>query len=65
MSAYAFVATGDVIEFDLNGTAQTALVLLSSSDMMILDMCDGEVPMVVDARDLGEVRVFDPMLLAA
>lgn len=66
MSTTTFhVATGDVIEFEVNGSLETALVLLTSGDMMILDLCDGEVPMVVEMKEVGNVRVFNPMLIAA
>ena len=50
--------TGDVIEVDISGTIETALVLLASDDMVILDLCDGEVPLVVERKDLHAVRVF-------
>jgi hypothetical protein len=50
--------TGDVIEVDISGTIETALVLLASDDMVILDLCDGEVPLVFDRKDLHAVRVF-------
>jgi hypothetical protein len=50
--------TGDVIEVDIDGTIETALVLLASDDMVILDLCDGEVPLVFELKDLQAVRVF-------
>lgn len=50
--------TGDVIEVDISGTIETALVLLASDGMVILDLCDGEVPLVFELRDLHAVRVF-------
>ncbi len=50
--------TGDVIEVDISGTIETALVLLASDDMVILDLCDGEVPLVFELKDLHTVRVF-------
>ena len=50
--------TGDVIEVDISGTIETALVLLASDGMVILDLCDGEVPLVFELKDLHAVRVF-------
>lgn len=51
---------GDVIEIDVNGETASALVLLVSSDAVILDACDGSTPFVVRVDELGDVRVFDP-----
>ncbi len=53
------VATGDVIEFDCGGDAVTALVLLSTPEAIILDACDGSMPIVVKPEELGSFRVFD------
>lgn len=53
------VATGDVIEFDCGGDAMTALVLLSTPEAIILDTCDGSMPIVVKPEELGSFRVFD------
>lgn len=50
--------TGDVIEVAINGIFETALVLLASDDMVILDLCDGEVPLVFELKDLQSLRVF-------
>ena len=54
------VKTGDVVELDVNGEAVTALVLLATPEAVILDPCDGTMPLVVRPEHLGEVRVFDP-----
>jgi hypothetical protein len=51
--------TGDVIELDINGTTQSALILLAADDMAVIDLCDGSTPIVVKAEELGDVRVFD------
>lgn len=53
------VRTGDVIELEINGATQSALVLLAAHDMAVLDPCDGNTPIVVRAEDLGDVRVFN------
>jgi hypothetical protein len=50
--------TGDVIEVAIDGIIETALVLLASDDMVILDLCDGEVPLVFELKDLHALRVF-------
>jgi len=54
------VKTGDVVELDVNGEAVTALVLLATPEAVILDPCDGTMPLVFRPEHLGEVRVFDP-----
>jgi hypothetical protein len=50
--------TGDVIEIDIDGEATTALVLLATHEMVILDPCDGSMPLVARTGELGRVRVF-------
>jgi hypothetical protein len=58
--------TGDVIEIDVdtdNGIESvTALVLLATNEMVILDACNGRTPIVVRTDELGPVRVFDPTM---
>jgi hypothetical protein len=49
---------GDVIELDLDQQSATALVLLATSEFVILDACDGSTPLVCRMADLGPVRVF-------
>ena len=49
---------GDVIELDIEGEATTALVLLANHDLVILDPCDGSMPLVARTTELGHVRVF-------
>ena len=51
---------GDVIELDIDDQSATALVLLATHEMVILDPCDGRTPIVVHMSDLGSWRVFDP-----
>jgi hypothetical protein len=51
---------GDVIEMDSNGDAVSALVLLATHEFVMLDACDGTMPIVVRMEDLGDVRVFEP-----
>jgi hypothetical protein len=54
------VQTGDVVEIDVDGDAVTAMVLLATPEAVILDPCDGSMPMVFRPEHLGDVRVFDP-----
>jgi hypothetical protein len=53
------VTTGAVIEFDIEGDALTALVLLATPEAVILDACDGSLPFVLRPDELGSFRVFD------
>jgi hypothetical protein len=59
------ISSGDVIEFTYEGETTTALVLLASADTVILDTCDGSTPVVLPLEDLLDVRVFQPLALAA
>jgi hypothetical protein len=54
------VQTGDVIELDVNGEAISALVLLATPEAVILDPCDGTMPIVFRPEDLNSARIFDP-----
>jgi hypothetical protein len=54
------IHTGDVIEIDIDDQSATALVLLATHEMVILDPCDGRTPICVRTEELGTVRVFDP-----
>jgi hypothetical protein len=54
-----YVMTGDVIEIDVEGEAITALVLLATPEAVILDPCDGSMPMVFRPEHLNDARVFD------
>lgn len=56
---------GDVIEIDAPDGAVTALVLLANAKMVILDLCDGSTPVVLDRVDLRPYRVFSDDRLAA
>ena len=58
-SVETIVATGAVIEFDVEGEAHTALVLLATPEAVIVDACDGSMPFVLRADELGSFRVFD------
>jgi hypothetical protein len=49
---------GDVIELDIDGEATTALVLLATHELAILDLCDGSMPLVAHMAEIGPVRVF-------
>lgn len=55
------IATGDVLEFDLDGEAVTALVLLAADQAVILDKCDDSTPFVLKADELIGYRKFDPV----
>jgi len=54
------VETGDVVEFELEGELTTALVLLASDDALILDLCDGEMPLVARLDEITGLRRFSP-----
>lgn len=54
------VATGDVVELDVDGGTISAMVLLATPEAVILDTCDGSTPFVVRPELLTDVRVFDP-----
>jgi hypothetical protein len=56
---------GDVIEIDAPDGPVTALVLLANAKMVILDLCDGSTPVVLDRIDLRPYRVFSDTALAA
>jgi hypothetical protein len=55
------VATGDVIEIDVDGEAISAMVLLATPEAVILDACDGSTPFVIRPELLVNVRIFDPL----
>ena len=54
------VETGDVVELELEGQLATALVLLASDDTLILDLCDGEMPLVARLHEISGLRRFAP-----
>jgi len=56
---------GDVIEIDGPHGAVTALVLLATPKMVILDLCDDSTPVVVERASLRPYRVFADASLAA
>jgi hypothetical protein len=56
---------GDVIEIDALDGPVTALVLLVNAKMVIIDLCDGSTPVVLDRVDLRPYRVFSDTALAA
>ena len=56
---------GDVIEVDGPDGAITALVLLASPKMVILDLCDDSTPIVIERHLLRPYRVFSEAHLAA
>ena len=56
---------GDVIEVDGPDGAITALVLLASPKMVILDLCDDSTPIVIERHLLRPYRVFSDAALAA
>lgn len=54
------INAGDVIEFEADGLAASALVLLVSDDAVILDLLDGSMPIVAKFVELGNYRLFTP-----
>jgi hypothetical protein len=54
------IETGDVIELELEGETTTAMVLLSTGEMVILDLNDGSTPIVARLDELGDFRLFAP-----
>lgn len=56
------VRTGSVIELDIDGEAITALVLLATPEAVILDACDGSMPIVFRADELPPLRIFDDVV---
>ena len=52
------IETGNVLEVKIDGEWMSALVLLANDDSVILDTCDGTVPVVLQAEDLPEYRIF-------
>jgi hypothetical protein len=52
------IKAGNVIEFDLNGEVATGLVLLASNEAVIVDLCDGSMPIVARPEEMRGVRVF-------
>ena len=54
------IETGDVIELELDGETATAMVLLSTGEMVIYDLNDGSTPRVARIEELGEFRLFAP-----
>jgi hypothetical protein len=56
---------GDVIEIDGPQGAVTALVLLATPKMVILDLCDDSTPVVLERSVLRPYRIFSDADLAA
>jgi hypothetical protein len=56
------IRTSDVIEITTVDGPLTAWVLLvdDAGEQLILDFVDGDVPVSVLRRTLGDVRIFDP-----
>jgi len=59
------INNGDVIEVDGPDGAVTALVLLATPKMVILDLCDDSTPIVIERASLRPYRVFSDDHLAA
>ena len=49
---------GNVLEINIDGEWVSALVLLANDDSVILDACDGSIPVVLQADELTEYRLF-------
>ncbi|MGE3686820.1 MAG: hypothetical protein AB7J47_10700 [Acidimicrobiia bacterium] len=54
------IETGDVVEFELDGELVSALVLLAAADSLILDLCNGETPIVARLDEIVGLRRFSP-----
>jgi len=54
------IYTGDVVELMLNGELTTALVLLAADESLILDLCDGTMPIVARYEEIDGLRRFSP-----
>jgi len=52
------IETGNVLEVRIDGEWTSALVLLASDEAVILDLCDGSTPVVLQAEELQEYRLF-------
>ncbi|MSW20447.1 MAG: hypothetical protein F2873_06080 [Actinobacteria bacterium] len=52
------IETGNVLEVRIDGEWASALVLLASDEAVILDLCDGSTPVVLQADELQEYRLF-------
>ena len=52
------IETGNVLEVRIAGEWVSALVLLASDEAVILDLCDGSTPVVLQAEELQEYRLF-------
>lgn len=55
------VATGDVVEIEMDGEIISAMVLLATPEAVILDACDGSTPFVIRPELLTGIRIFDPL----
>ena len=54
------IEAGDVVEFALDGGLVSALVLLAADESLILDLCDGETPIVAKLDEIQGLRRFSP-----
>ena len=54
------ITAGDVLEVGSPDHSTTALVLLATEEALILDLCDGSMPVVVKRDELVAYRKFDP-----
>lgn len=52
------IETGQVLEVKIDGEWLSALVLLANEEAVILDACDGSTPVVLQAEELPEYRLF-------
>ncbi|CAB4697571.1 unannotated protein [freshwater metagenome] len=52
------IETGNVLEVRIDGEWVSALVLLASDEAVILDLCDGSTPVVLQAEELQDYRLF-------
>ena len=57
------IQTGDIVEFTVNGQRRTAEVMLvTSDDVVLLDLFDGDRPAWARRATLQDVAIFRPDL---
>lgn len=49
---------GNVLEISIDGEWVSALVLLANDEAVILDLCDGSTPVVLQSEELTDYRLF-------
>lgn len=61
MAAIDIPAEGDIVEFTTHGVRHTAeVMLLTDEGMVLLDLFDGERPVLTHLSKLTDLQVFHP-----